>query len=491
MTDKHTVRAGALPGDRLHNGDIARATTIKAALPPRPAPAGGLAALLPPRVVGAAALATVATACLLLASAAAGTTDGVYLPGGPALWPATWSSPLAALGLRLSDGGLVALTVALVVAYGLLLACARALPLWLIVATLALCYGLLASGPPLFSRDIFGYIAYARMAAIHGLNPYTQVPAQMAGDPLLAFVGWPHQHTPYGPLFTALTLPLALLGPTAAYWALKGLCAGAALLAVAALAHAARRRGADPRPAAVLLGANPAFLVLLVGGDHNDSWVLAATCLGLALLAGRPARPRAGAAALVAATALKLSAGLAPLFAWIAPQPLGRSADGNQRQRLRRWTLIWAAVLAVGALAGFGSHAFGFLLAIGAEQQIVSPHSLPSELAILLGLGWTPAALRDGFLAAYALLLVGLCARCLRGWDWVGACGWAYCGLLAASAWLVPWYTCWPLPFAALAGNRRLTAVALGFSAYGLCFHLPWISALLGSPAAPVKPRHF
>jgi hypothetical protein len=36
--------------------------------------------------------------------------------------------------------------------------------------------------------------------------------------------------------------------------------------------------------------------------------------------------------------------------------------------------------------------------------------------------------------------------------------------LLLTTAWLMPWYMAWTLPFAALARDRRLTAVAVALS---------------------------
>jgi alpha-1,6-mannosyltransferase len=47
--------------------------------------------------------------------------------------------------------------------------------------------------------------------------------------------------------------------------------------------------------------------------------------------------------------------------------------------------------------------------------------------------------------------------------DWLLAAGWATVAMLLAVTWLMPWYVVWLLPFAALAGSRRLqwAAVAL------------------------------
>ena len=43
---------------------------------------------------------------------------------------------------------------------------------------------ILLLGPPLISQDVFGYLAFARMGALHGLDPYTHVAAEAFTDPV-------------------------------------------------------------------------------------------------------------------------------------------------------------------------------------------------------------------------------------------------------------------------------------------------------------------
>ena len=76
-------------------------------------------------------------------------------------------------------------------------------------------------GPTLVSTDVFGYIAYAREAAAHGVNPYLSAPASIPHDPILQFVYWKGQPSPYGPLFTLLSLPLGLTSPPLALWSTR------------------------------------------------------------------------------------------------------------------------------------------------------------------------------------------------------------------------------------------------------------------------------
>src|ERR671934_88789 len=83
---------------------------------------------------------------------------------------------------------------------------------------------------PLFSTDIFNYVAYARMGALCHVNPYLHGAAVIAGDPSVPFTGptWLHTPTAYGPLFTLISYALVPLGVAGTMWALKALTALAA-----------------------------------------------------------------------------------------------------------------------------------------------------------------------------------------------------------------------------------------------------------------------
>ncbi|MGY5101579.1 polyprenol phosphomannose-dependent alpha 1,6 mannosyltransferase MptB, partial [Streptomyces sp. 900105245] len=103
--------------------------------------------------------------------------------------------------------------------------------------------------PPLFSRDVYSYLAQGAMVDAH-MDVYAHGPAQLGG-PLADEVApmWRHTGAPYGPAFLALAsalsgltrgeLPAGLLGMR-----LMALL-GVALMAVA-LPRLARHSGADP-----------------------------------------------------------------------------------------------------------------------------------------------------------------------------------------------------------------------------------------------------
>ena len=105
-----------------------------------------------------------------------------------------------------------------------------------------------------------------------------------------------------------------------------------------------------------------------------------------------------------------------------------------------------------------------------------------------MGLSGTPSWWRHLFVAGFVVVLVFALWRTARGADWRVAAGWTTLALLLSTAWLLPWYAIWPLPLAAVSGDRRLRAATLVFCAYAILIHLPLADPLL-SPARGTAPR--
>jgi hypothetical protein len=336
---------------------------------------------------------------------------------------------------------------------------------------------LLGLGTPLLSRDVVGYLAFARLGALHGLNPYSHVAAQAPGDPLLPFLSWPHEHTPYGPLFTLASYAVTPLGLAGGIWALKAAAGLASLGAVALIAKAARAGGGSGRVAAAFVGLNPVLLEATVGGGHNDTFALLCVAGALAALAGARAHTRTAVGALVAGVAVKASAGVALPFVLVRREPrMGR------RERARALALALgglALVLGV-ALAVFGTHALGFLGAVHEQQRMVSPHSVPAESARVLGLHGVPGWWRGAFAGVFVAGALVALVLTAQGADWRTGAGWTTIALVVCTAWLLPWYAVWPLPFAALSRSRALRGAALVLCAYALAFHMPLAQPLVG-----------
>ncbi|TML00031.1 MAG: DUF2029 domain-containing protein [Actinobacteria bacterium] len=425
--------------------------------------------------IGSLALLGLVGSCLLLAAGAAG-EPSQYVPARSGGWPGWLAGPYEGLGQSLGASSFQTLTLVMCGCYLAVLLAARSLPWRALVLAILAAHVALLLGPPLISQDVFGYLGFARMGALHGLDPYTRVAAEAPADPVLYYLGWPYQHSPYGPLFTLCSYATAPLGLAGGLWAFKATAFVASLGAIALVARASALLGRSARWAAAFVGLNPVLLVLALGGAHNDTLILLTLAAALALSAGAQPRLRAAAGALVAGVGVKLTAGLALPFLLLAPARL------RERALLAASALASVCALAAVALLGFGGHALGFLGAVGEQQQLVAVHSIPAETARLIGLHGTPSWWRDLFAAAFVAVLLFALWRTARGADWRTAAGWTTLALLVSTAWLLPWYAIWALPLAAVSADRRLRAATLVVCAYATLIHLPLAEGLLTPP---------
>ncbi len=385
---------------------------------------------------------------------------------GPGLVPAAgagepgWLLGLYGGGLGVSGGAYYALLWAAFAAYLCVLLAAPALDRRLIAAAAVVLILAFALSPPLLSQDVFSYIAYARLGILHGLDPYTHAPTDAAGDPVFGYVGWTGSTSSYGPLFTLATYPLAHLSVPAALWVLKAVAAGSVLALATLVARLAPARGIDARRGFAIVALNPLVLVHVVGGAHNDATAVLLALAGCAAVLAL--REASGGAAVLAAVGLKLSAAVVVPFALLG---------ASRRSRFLAGAAIAAIAIAASSLVAFGLHALDSAELVGDNQGRVSNYSLPNLFSELLGVGVGPV--RAVAVVALAVLVVWLGRGVLRGGDWIQATGWAAVGVLLASAWLLPWYVIWPLPFAALARDNRLLAATLALTALQLAARIP------------------
>jgi len=177
----------------------------------------------------------------------------------------------------------------------------------------------LAVAPPLFSRDVYSYLAQGATAA-RGANPYLVGPATALGvdDPLVRSIPtiWRDTPDPYGPVFVLIGRAIAAMTGddiVSGIFAYRVLALGGIAAMIWALPRLARRCGVDGRRALWLGAANPLVLFHLVSGVHNDALMIGLSLLGLEL--GLRARAQVldphflgGAALIVCASAVKLPA---------------------------------------------------------------------------------------------------------------------------------------------------------------------------------------
>jgi hypothetical protein len=405
--------------------------------------------------LGIGALGAMLVAGVALGAGAAGHKLYVFVPAAHGGFPSWLRGPLAGLGVRLDAQGGAALLVILFACYLVALACADRIPARLAIAAIGGLHVVFLLAPPLYSADVFGYIDYARLGAVHGLDPYSHGAAGAPGDAVTPFVRWHDVPSPYGVFFTVASYTLAPLSVALTLWVYKALAAIAGLGCVALVWRLAARVGQDPRRAAMFVGLNPLLVVYGVGGAHNDLLV-ELLVLG-AIAAALHGRQRAAGAQIALAALTKASAGLVLPFLALGTRRPGRTLAG---------ALAAAAVVGLAAVAVLGGHVLGFVPQILGQQHLVARLSVPNQIGVLLGQGGQTAAIRVACSAGFVLAVLWLLWRVRSGADWIAGAGWATLAALVTSAWLTPWYVVWLLPLAAIAPSGRLRAATLAFCTF-------------------------
>jgi hypothetical protein len=402
------------------------------------------------------------TSFLVCASA----SGGVVLPSTLRPLPDWLAGPFQGVGLELGLAALIATFVVLFASYAIAAHTAHRLSPRVVVAAILALHLMALLGPPLFSSDVFSYTAYARIGAVYGADPYLHGPDAFPLEALHPLIGaqWTSTPTVYGPVFTALSYLLVPFGIAANVLAYKGVAAISSLVLIYLVWRAAKLRGLDPAAAAALVGLNPIIVLFGVGGGHNDLLMLALLGAGLYVLLRE--REMSSGALMVAATAVKLTAGLLLPFALAAQR--GRILSLGRRKLMLGAGLAAAAVLAL-AYALWGTGPLRMLGTLQGIQAEGGPHSLVGFAATGLGvpglIGPATTALTIVFLACLVTLLREVWLGRL---DWIAGAGWATAVLLLTTGFLVPWYVAWLIPLAALGRDRRLLVVAVLLTGLGL-----------------------
>ena len=372
----------------------------------------------------------------------------------------------------------------------------RTLLLWMLPLLIA---------PPMYSKDVYSYLAQSQVARI-GLDPYRVGPAPGLGLDHVFTLSvpslWRETPAPYGPLFLWIGRGISEL--TGENIVAAVLCHRVVVLVgvgliVWATPRLARRCGVAEVSALWLGAANPLLLMHLVAGIHNEALMLGLMLTGTEFalrgtdsdrpLVPRPLlRPRGRAewsqwtplAMLMAGTALitmssqvKLPSLLALGFVAVA---LGRRWGGNVRGFLAASGLLMTLSLAVMAIIGWASGlGFGWIYTLGTANVVRSWMSPPTLLAlgtgqvgILLGLGdHTTAVLsltRAIGVVIIAVTVTWLLLAVLRGrLHPVGGLGVALGATVLLFPVVQPWYLLWAIiPLAAWAtrpGFRTATII--------------------------------
>jgi len=352
----------------------------------------------------------------------------------------------------------------------------------------------LALAPPMFSKDVYSYLAQSAITA-RGLDPYSLGPAAALGvdDPLTRTIPtiWRDTPAPYGPLFlmlgrgiTALTGSDVIQGVYA--HRVLALC-GVALI-IWALPRLARRCDLDAGLVLWLGAVNPLVLFHLVSGIHNEGLMIGLMLAGVELVlraldrgsgaSGFLRDPRfvLGVVVVSLGAAVKLPALLALGFVGMAA---ARRRGGRVRDVVVVAAVSGAIAAAVFVVLGVGTGlGFGWTRTLGTANVIRSWMSLATDLGqlsgqvgILAGLGDhtdTVLTITRGFGGLLAgLLCVRLLLLVLRGrLDPVTGLGVGLGAVVLLGPVVHPWYLLWAaIPLAATRGMPRHRRAALAASA--------------------------
>ncbi|MGZ3145041.1 polyprenol phosphomannose-dependent alpha 1,6 mannosyltransferase MptB [Lentzea chajnantorensis] len=400
-----------------------------------------------------------------------GAGGAVLLTGGA--WAVTAGAGAAGLAAAIAGAGLV------VLAWVLLGRTKR--PVTWLRRTLVWWCAPLVPAPPLFSLDVYSYLAQGEVAA-RGFDPNVVSPAAGASAEAVARVSghWRETPSPYGPLFGTVERGIAEItgGDPVAGIVLHRLAAVLGLLLVVwAVPRLAARAGASQRTALWLGVLNPLVLWHLIGGMHNDALMLGLMLAGtvVALDALDDARwwsVTAGIVLIALGAQVKLPA-LAALA--IVGTALARRFGGG----LLRFTLSGAAMVAAAVLVSVatslaGRAGFGWVQALGTPSKVPSwmaPSNWPGFLAgAVSGAESGQAMISAGRVAGLVLVLCGVAVvltRQLRGGiSEVRALGLVMGVIVVLGPVVQPWYLLWAVVPLAAAGLWRtgLTAAVTMFA---------------------------
>ena len=360
----------------------------------------------------------------------------------------------------------------------------RTLLLWIIPLSIA---------PPMFSNDVYSYLAQSEIAE-RGMDPYVVGPADGLGlaNVLTNNVPniWRETPAPYGPLFLWMGQGIAkitgdniILG----VWAHRLLELGGVALIVWALPRLSRRCGVAPVSALWLGAANPLVLFHLVGGVHNDALMLGLMLAGVefclrGLEDGVVLDRRAWTWVIFGAVVITLSSSV-KFTSIIAMGFVGMALARRLGEGIRP-LLIAAAVMlviAVGAtllVAEVSGMGMGWTHTLNTANTVRSWMSLPTALGVITGFGGVLLGLGDHTTALLSItrpiaeLVAGFFTLRMLVATWtgrlhpVGAMGVSLAAIVLLYPVVQPWYLLWAIvPLAAWATTRTFRVPAVVFSA--------------------------
>lgn len=403
-------------------------------------------------------------------------------------WLPSAGAPLGLVGnqlLRSTTAGLV--SAGLMVAVGVLLLLHTWLvlgsdlrsglapePRWLGIALGAWCAPLLLA-PPMFSRDVYSYVAQGRVSEA-GLDPYVQGPSSLpaagaAGvDPM-----WSDTPSPYGQLFVLLGERIAdVVGPNTFLGAVlfRLLALGGVLILLWAVPVLAVAYGIDPARAVWLGVLNPLVPIHFVAGAHNDAMMIGLIAAGFAVILR--GRPWWGVLLVALGGAIKPIGLLALPFAAVIWAGKEASVSRVLRRSVAAGAVGLAVIVTFALLTGTG---VGWLQSLGTPGQVHTWLSPPTAVGLVMGAAFEAGGLNlTGELVTTARavgLIIGIVAiawLCLRPTTRtpVRSAAIGFLILIACAPAVQPWYALWVLPLLAVSQLTRLQQRLVIWATVGL-----------------------
>ncbi|MQA60521.1 MAG: hypothetical protein GEU86_03305 [Actinophytocola sp.] len=438
-----------------------------------------------PRYAPAAQLTGVAGTGLIALSSVS--TGAIYIGAHPTSVPIVGrlvDFPVAALAGALVGMGLLAIAWLMLAALAVPDGGARS-GVRKLYRTLALWAAPLLVVPPMFSDDVYIYVAYGATAD-RGLDPYALGPVDALGpDHELArnVSGyWQHSPAPYGPVFITIAQLINRVtgGEVIASLAMHRVIEllGIALIALA-LPRLVRRAGGSAATAVWLGLLNPLVLLHLVAGMHNEALMIGLALAGTELALGAVAADRLGYLRLAGGVGLITMAASVKLPAAVALAVVGTMLARRWGGRLPHLAAAGGAMLvafagltvALAFATGRGLGWLGGLNTPGEVNSWLAPTNqlgfLAGGIGAVFGADITQTAITIGkLLGAVVALIAGsvVVVRLLRGrLEPVTGLGLFFAIAIVCGPVVQPWYLLWcviPLAACALAEPKlRLLAV--------------------------------
>jgi hypothetical protein len=324
---------------------------------------------------------------------------------------------------------------------------------------------------PLFSTDLFTYLAYGEIAA-RGMNPHSVGPAALVDSPLIPLANWAYTPSVYGPVADSF---MAIAGRVGHWLASPIWAAGACyklltgILDIGGLVmlygYARQQKAEWALRGFGLMALNPLLAWEVAGQGHNDALVVFASVVYLCT-AERP-RDALAVLALTLGTLSKFVLGpVVALHLWqvlrrdwkhfaaLAALTLGVAAAtyaltwsgpdtlATWLRPFRQESAFKAATSLTGVLLKVldAIHAGDRVKAIAYVSVVWAGHIFVIGLALLLV--WRTHTVKDVTLSALGVFIA----------------------LLSTAPVLAPWYLTWLVPFAAVQRDRRWQVLVLGMT---------------------------